>query len=168
MPFNVWGNKYVSARRTVPFYGKFTSFAVLLASTALFANAATTAPHFISGDVVIDSSDFQKPATDKYNIDYYKIVNGNQLTFTGSGNTSGSLTVRNDDNDRVNSYFFASGSATKIIFSKFNTFNVLTDTKFTHYVFHNDESDLTKDTGPNDQTPFILNWSIGVRMRLDF
>ena len=78
------------------------SFAVLLASTALFANAATTAPHFISGDVVIDSSDFQKPATDKYNIDYYKIVNGNQLTFTGSGNTSGSLTVRNDDNDRVN------------------------------------------------------------------
>lgn len=107
--------------------------------------------------MVIDSSDFQKPATDKYNIDYYKIVNGNQLTFTGSGNTSGSLTVRNDDNDRVNSYFFASGSATKIIFSKFNTFNVLTDTKFTHYVFHNDESDLTKDTGPNDQTPFMVN-----------
>lgn len=132
------------------------SIAVLLASTALFANAAATDSHTISGNVVIDSNNFEKPADDQYNINYYKIENGNQLTFSGSGTTSGNLTVRNDKNDRVNSYFFVTGTGSKIIFSKFSTFNVLTDTKFKHYPFYNNKDDPKKDTAPDDQTPFMM------------
>ncbi|WP_303163017.1 hypothetical protein, partial [uncultured Sutterella sp.] len=131
------------------------SFAVLLASTTLFANAATL-PDNITGDVVINSENFPKPDAKDYNVNYYLIDDGNTHNVIGKGSDSGSLTVRNDDNDMVNSYFFATGDGSKIVFSKFNTFNVLTDTKLTHYIFHNDKDQLDRDTSPNDQTPFMV------------
>lgn len=60
------------------------SFAVLLASTTLFANAATL-PDNITGDVVINSENFPKPDAKDYNVNYYLIDDGNTHNVIGKG-----------------------------------------------------------------------------------
>ena len=130
------------------------SLAVVLASMPFIASAEgeQNKNYDVSQGLVFDNSDFAKP-TSGHNINYFSVGSGNALKFSGSSVGSGELTVRNNDNDRVDTYFNVSGKNSSVVFNKFKTLNILVDSKFTHYP---DIGDDGKDKAPNNQTPFII------------